>query len=142
MRLELEDDEHFEANTQDSGQSERGYRCLKCGKVFPFRPTSRRGGYRAVVCHNGMVQFREALSSVLATRRQGGEIVRLLDGSTWPDPERCAEMEGRLRHHEMCRGDESETATIVAAYLHLLTHPSGTEAAVRKLREMRRRAKP
>lgn len=72
--------------------------------------------------------------------------MRLSDGSSWPDLERAGEAEWALRHARSLgdaptRGDELVAASVIGAYRHLLTHPAGTEAAVRKLRELRRRCK-
>lgn len=60
------------------------------------------------------------------------------DGSNWPVPERVSELEQKLRYGEPSRSDMLCAAEVCASYLHLLTHPTGTERAIQKLRLLRR----
>ncbi len=68
--------------------------------------------------------------------------IHLPDGSNWPPPLdqetaeklNCYESETvTLTRHEAWR-----LRSIVGAYDHLVDHPAGTEAAIRKLRLLRR----
>lgn len=60
---------------------------------------------------------------------------RLDDGSLWPSAQTAGEASDRLRYGEV---PDYDAAAVMDAYWHLLRHPSGTEAAVQKLRALRR----
>lgn len=63
----------------------------------------------------------------------------LLDGgASWPSPRGVGDLEWTLRYGEPTQADLMAAARIVATYLHILTHPAGTEAIVRQVRQARR----
>ena len=70
--------------------------------------------------------------------------LRLDDGTSWLDPhdERLHEAARKAVHHRegLTREEAWLLADAVAGYCHLATHPAGTEAAIRKLRALRREA--
>jgi hypothetical protein len=76
-------------------------------------------------------------------RDEGGGMRRLKleDGTTWPDPLSAQAIAWRLRYAQPGRGDLVAAADVIGAYGHLITHCVGTEAAVTKLRMLRRAAR-
>ncbi len=68
--------------------------------------------------------------------------MKLPDGTSWPDLEQATEAAWRARFldSQVSTEDRMTLASVVSAYWHLVAHPAGTEAAVKKLRMLRRRA--
>lgn len=69
--------------------------------------------------------------------------LRLSDGTAWPHPSITEELASKLNcyHAEevtLTRHDAWALRAIVGAYAHLCDHPAGVEAAVTKLRILRR----
>lgn len=65
--------------------------------------------------------------------------LQLDDGAWWPNPD-DDELEWRLRYgrESLTDTDLLVAASYIAGYRHLLTHPQGTEATIRQLRQARR----
>ena len=62
--------------------------------------------------------------------------IRPTPDTVWPSAEVAAEVQERCHH----AGDH-DAPTVAAAYAHLLAHPVGTEAVIRRLRVLRRRTR-
>jgi len=100
-------------------------------------PTAVEASQRALI---------DALEARLAVLFEGHSPktpdVKLPDGSLWPHPE-CPALEESAWtavHHpdRLTGGQAGHLLSLVAAYQHLATHPAGTDAAVAKLRALRR----
>lgn len=68
--------------------------------------------------------------------------MKLPNGTLWPDLHRAADAAHALRYSDdLSMADRYVAAEVIAAYLHLVTHPVGTEACVQTLRALRRAAR-
>ena len=59
--------------------------------------------------------------------------IRPTPDTVWPSAEVAAEVQDRCHH-----AGDYDAAAVAGAYLHLLAHPVGTEAVIRRLRVLRR----
>lgn len=63
---------------------------------------------------------------------------RLPDGTSWPTATRAAALDHLLRYGTPTRSDLLAAASVLSAYVHIATHPMGTEKAIGQLRMLRR----
>ncbi|MCP4244233.1 MAG: hypothetical protein GY772_27115 [bacterium] len=61
---------------------------------------------------------------------------RLEDGTVWPSVEAA---DGVVWRHHHSDPPDYDASGVAGAYMHLVAHPAGTEAAIRKLRMLRRK---
>jgi hypothetical protein len=75
-----------------------------------------------------------------APRRGRAGRLDLAGGATWPDPEAVEDLRWRLRYDPaaVTERDCAAAAEIIATYVHILTHPAGTESVIRQVRQARR----
>lgn len=70
--------------------------------------------------------------------------IRLDDGSTWPDPldQEAAEARHCARYNlaTLTQLQAYDILAYAEAYLHLASHPAGTESCIATLRKLRRAA--
>jgi hypothetical protein len=59
----------------------------------------------------------------------------LEDGTVWPTLEQAV---GVVERHHHSDPPDYDASAIAHAYMHLVAHPAGVEAAIRKLRMLRR----
>ena len=72
--------------------------------------------------------------------------LRLDDGTAWPEPLRDETLADKLNCHladtvTLTRHEAWALREIVGAYAHLAEHPAGVEAAVARLRMLRRKVR-
>jgi hypothetical protein len=61
--------------------------------------------------------------------------LHLSDGSIWASAQVAEDV---IERHHHATPPDYDVSSVAGCYLHLLCHPAGTEAAIRKLRALRR----
>lgn len=56
----------------------------------------------------------------------------------WPTAAMAGRVADKVRHGDLTQAERFALARVCDAYVHLLTHPAGVEAAVQRLRGLRR----
>jgi hypothetical protein len=67
--------------------------------------------------------------------------LQLSDHASWPDVDKSIEYALYNAHHnpeELTLKQSRDLAQLAEAYIHILTHPAGTESIIKQVREARR----
>lgn len=64
--------------------------------------------------------------------------LKLADGAVWPDPICVPDLIHAARYRDLTQTEQHHVAAVLEAYHHILTHPAGTEAIVKQVRQVRR----
>lgn len=74
----------------------------------------------------------------MTAERVSYHCVVLNDGTHWPRADQAAELDHLLRYGKPTPSDLLSAASVLSAYVHLTTHPAGTESILRQVRSLRR----
>ena len=87
-------------------------------------------------CPECLPEEEEEIRPIIEASRK----LNLDDDTSWPDPRFIRDAAWKLIYNpdQLTEHDRATLFSCVDAYFHLLTHPWGTDASIRKIRMLRR----